>query len=119
VGKYEQLGKVKDYRRQKPDAGQLHSHILQVVVADVDRSFQAFFRRVKAGGDTRLPGVCGKVPAKETRHFPTLLHHTGWIHLRGNKSCAFDLFPGDFDPSFAFSQIILSGLAGLPHPSSQ
>ena len=22
-------------------------------------------------------GVCGKVPEKVTRHFPTLLHHTG------------------------------------------
>jgi putative transposase len=49
VSRYEQLAKVKDYRRENPYAGQLHSHILQVVVADVDQAFQAFFRRVKAG----------------------------------------------------------------------
>ena len=32
VSQYEQLAKVKDYRRENPYAGQLHSHILQVVV---------------------------------------------------------------------------------------
>ena len=53
VGRYEQLAKVKDYRRENPYAGQLHSHILQGVVADLDQSFQAFFRRVKRG---EIPG---------------------------------------------------------------
>ncbi len=49
VGKYEQLAKVKEYRKENPFAAQLHSHVLQVVVADLDKAFQAFFRRVKAG----------------------------------------------------------------------
>ena len=43
VSKYDQLAKVKVYRQENPFAGQLHSHILQVVTADVDRAFQAFF----------------------------------------------------------------------------
>ena len=49
VGKYEQLAKVKEYRRANPYAGQVHSHILQVVVVDVDNSFQGFYRRLEAG----------------------------------------------------------------------
>jgi putative transposase len=49
VGKFGQLARVKDYRKENPYAAQLHSHILQVVVADLDEAFKAFFRRVKAG----------------------------------------------------------------------
>jgi len=48
VGKYEQLAQVKEYRKANPYAAQVHSHILQVVVQDLDKAFQAFFRRVKA-----------------------------------------------------------------------
>ncbi len=55
VGKYEQLAKVKEYRKGNVYAGQVHSHILQVVVADVDKSFQAFFRRVEAGATPGYP----------------------------------------------------------------
>ncbi len=47
VGKYEQLRNVKVYRKENEYAGKVHSHILQVVVADLDKTFQAFFRRVK------------------------------------------------------------------------
>jgi putative transposase len=53
VGKFEQLAKVKEYRKENPYAGQVHSHILQVVVTDLDKAFQAFFRRVAAG---EIPG---------------------------------------------------------------
>ena len=55
VGKYEQLAKVKDYRMENPYAAQLHSHILQVVVADLDKAFQSFFRRVQAGETPGYP----------------------------------------------------------------
>jgi putative transposase len=60
VGKYEQLAKVKDYRRENPFAAQLHSHILQVVVQDLDKAFQAFFRRVKAGESPGYPRFKGR-----------------------------------------------------------
>lgn len=53
VSKFEQLAKVKDYRKENPYAAQVHSHVLQVVVADLDKAFQAFFRRVQAG---EMPG---------------------------------------------------------------
>ena len=59
VGKYEQLAKVKEYRKATPYAGQVHSHILQVVVADLEKSFQAFFRRVEAGQAPGYPRFKG------------------------------------------------------------
>jgi len=60
VGRYEQLAKVKDYRRENPYAGQLHSHILQGVVQDLDKAFQAFFRRVQAGETPGYPRFKGR-----------------------------------------------------------
>jgi putative transposase len=59
VSKFEQLAKVKDYRKENPYAAQLHSHILQVVVADLDKAFQAFFRRVQAGETPGYPRFKG------------------------------------------------------------
>jgi len=66
VGKFEQLAKVKEYRLENPFAAQLHSHILQVVVQDLDKAFQAFFRRVKAGetpGYPRFKGPSASIAA--------------------------------------------------------
>jgi putative transposase len=60
VGKYEQLAKVKEHRRADPHASKIHSHILQVVVQDLDKSFQAFFRRVKAGETPGYPRFKGR-----------------------------------------------------------
>ena len=60
VGKFEQLAKVRDYRRENLFAAQLHSHILQVVVQDLDKAFQAFFRRVKKGETPGYPRFKGR-----------------------------------------------------------
>jgi putative transposase len=60
VSKFEQLAKVKDYKKENPYAFRVHSHILQVVVADLDKAFQAFFRRVKSGGAPGYPRFKGK-----------------------------------------------------------
>ena len=59
ISKYDQLAKVKMYRKENPFASQLHSHILQVVTADIDKAFQAFFRRVKAGEKAGYPRFKG------------------------------------------------------------
>jgi putative transposase len=59
VGKYEQLRQVKVYRQENEFAAKLHSHILQVVVTDLDKAFQAFFRRVKAGQTPGFPRFKG------------------------------------------------------------
>jgi putative transposase len=60
VGKYAQLRKVKDHRRDNPWAAQLHSHILQVTTCDLDKAFQAFFRRIKSGEKAGYPRFRGR-----------------------------------------------------------
>lgn len=60
VSKVEQLRKVKELKATNPYARDIHSHVLQVVVADLDRAFRAFFRRVKAGEKPGYPRFKGK-----------------------------------------------------------
>lgn len=55
ITKTTQLRKVKVEKDTSPYAFEIHSHILQTVVADLDKAFQAFFRRVKAGEDPGYP----------------------------------------------------------------
>ena len=50
-----QLRKVKIVKATSPYALEIHSHILQNVVADLDKAFQAFFRKVKAGENPGYP----------------------------------------------------------------
>jgi putative transposase len=60
VSKFAQLRQVKTLKESNPHAATVHSHILQVVVADLDKAFQAFFRRVKSGekpGYPRFKGI--------------------------------------------------------------
>jgi putative transposase len=60
IGKVEQLRRVKLHKANNHFAADVHSHILQVVVADLDKAFQAFFRRVKAGESPGYPRFKGK-----------------------------------------------------------
>ena len=60
VSKYEQLRKVKILKDTSPFARNIHSHILQVVVADLDKAFRAFFRRIKSGEKPGYPRFKGK-----------------------------------------------------------
>jgi putative transposase len=60
VGKTEQLRRVKVHKANNPYAADVHSHILQVVVADLDKAFAAFFRRRKAGEKAGYPRFKGK-----------------------------------------------------------
>lgn len=64
VSKYDQLAQVKHYKTTFPQAQQVHSHILQVVAADVDRAFAAFFRRVDQSRDGYAThhGQAGETP---------------------------------------------------------
>jgi putative transposase len=59
IDKYDQLRRVKEQKATNPWAKGIHSHILQIVVDDLDKAFQAYFRRVKAGekfGPPRFKG---------------------------------------------------------------
>ena len=60
VGKFAQLRKVKELKRSNPYAANVHSHILQIVVQDLDKAFQSFFRRVKASEKAGYPRFKGK-----------------------------------------------------------
>ena len=60
VGKYDQLAKVKDVKATNPYAKNVHSHVLQTVVQDLDKAFDAFFRRVKAGEKAGYPRFRGR-----------------------------------------------------------
>jgi len=60
IGKYDQLAKVKNLKATNTYAAPIHSHVLQVVVADLDKAFQNFFRRVKAGETPGYPRFKGR-----------------------------------------------------------
>jgi putative transposase len=60
VGKLEQLRKVRELKQSNPYATNVHSHILQTVVQDLDKAFQSFFRRVQAGETAGYPRFKGK-----------------------------------------------------------
>ena len=56
----EQLRLVKVEKDTSPYADGIHSHILQDVAATLDKAFQAFFRRVKAGEKPGYPRFKGR-----------------------------------------------------------
>lgn len=60
IGKYEQLRQVKERKATNPWAKNVHSHVLQTVVQDLDKAFDAFFRRVKAGEKPGYPRFKGR-----------------------------------------------------------
>jgi putative transposase len=60
VGLYTQLRKVKELKHENPSAAPIHSHVLQIVVQDLDKAFQAFFRRLKAGETPGYPRFKGR-----------------------------------------------------------
>ena len=60
VGKLEQLRQVKLLKATNPWANGVHSHVLQTVVQDLDKAFDAFFRRVRAGEEPGHPRFKGR-----------------------------------------------------------
>jgi putative transposase len=59
ISRYQQEGDLKGLRADLPDYGALHSHILQDVLARLDKTYQAFFRRVGNGGKPGFPRFQG------------------------------------------------------------
>jgi putative transposase len=60
IGKFEQLRHVKEIKAANPYARGIHSHVLQVTITDLDKAFQAFFRRVKQGEKPGYPRFKGR-----------------------------------------------------------
>jgi putative transposase len=60
VSRYQQEAELKAIRAEMPDYAAIHSHILQDVLARLDKTYQAFFRRVKAGQTPGFPRFKGR-----------------------------------------------------------
>jgi putative transposase len=60
VSRYEQEAELKDFRADMPEYAAIHSHVLQDVLTRLDKTYQAFFRRVKTGQAPGFPRFQGR-----------------------------------------------------------
>src|SRR5690242_19825071 len=60
VSRFEQEAELKDIRADFPEYAAVHSHILQDVLARLDKTYQAFFRRLQAGEKVGFPRYQGR-----------------------------------------------------------
>jgi putative transposase len=60
VSRYEQEAELKAIRAEMPEYAGIHSHILQDVLARLDKTYQAFFRRVRRGEKAGFPRFKGR-----------------------------------------------------------
>src|SRR5512146_2093766 len=57
--RYQQEAELKELRAALPEYAALHSHVLQDVLARLDKTYQAFFRRVANGEKPGFPRFQG------------------------------------------------------------
>jgi putative transposase len=55
VSRYQQEAELKAIRAEMPEYAAIHSHVLQDVLARLDKTYQAFFRRLMAGDKAGYP----------------------------------------------------------------
>ncbi len=55
LSRYQQEAELKDLRAELPEYAAIHSHVVQDVLARLDKTYQAFFRRVQAGQTPGFP----------------------------------------------------------------
>jgi putative transposase len=60
LSRYGQEAELKDLRAAMPEYVGIHSHILQDVLARLDKAFQAFFRRIREGQTPGYPRFHGR-----------------------------------------------------------
>src|SRR5262245_19335091 len=60
VSRYQQEAALKDRRVELPAYGAIHSHILQDLLARLDKTYQAFFRRLANGEKPGFPRFQGR-----------------------------------------------------------
>jgi putative transposase len=60
TSRYQQEAELKDLRAAMPEYGALHSHVLQEVLARLNKTYQAFFQRMANGERPRFPRFHGK-----------------------------------------------------------
>jgi putative transposase len=57
VTRYEQEAELKATRAAFPEYAAIHSHLLQDVLARLDKTYQAFFRRLERGEKAGFPAI--------------------------------------------------------------
>jgi putative transposase len=60
VSRFEQEAELKAIRAEFPDYAAIHSHVLQDVLTRLDKTYQAFFRRVQRGEKAGFPRFKGR-----------------------------------------------------------
>src|SRR5215831_12311914 len=60
LSRYEQEAELKAIRAEFPEYAAIHSHILQDVLARLDKTYQAFFRRIQRGEKAGFPRFKGR-----------------------------------------------------------
>jgi putative transposase len=60
ISRYDQEAELKGIRAAFPDYAAIHSHVLQDVLARLEKTYQFFFRRVKAGEKAGFPRYQGR-----------------------------------------------------------
>jgi putative transposase len=75
--RYQQEAELKAIRAAFPDYAAIHSHVLQDVLARLDKTYQAFFRRVKAGEKAGFPRFKGR----NRYHSFTYKEYGNGVHL--------------------------------------
>jgi putative transposase len=60
LARFEQEAELKDIHATFPEYEAIHSHVLQDVLARLDKTYQAFFRRVQRGEKAGFPRFNGK-----------------------------------------------------------
>jgi putative transposase len=60
LSRYEQEAELKDIRATFPEYAAIHSHMLQDVLARLDKTYQAFFRRIQRGEKAGFPRFKGR-----------------------------------------------------------
>src|SRR5215831_20402364 len=60
ISRYEQEAELKDIRAEFPEYAAVHSHVLQDVLARLDKTYQAFFRRIQRRDKAGFPRFKGR-----------------------------------------------------------
>jgi len=60
IPRFEQAAELKDIRAEFPEYAAIHSHVLQDVLARLDKTYQAFFRRLERGEKAGYPRFKGR-----------------------------------------------------------
>src|SRR5690349_3376296 len=60
VSCFDQEAELKAIRAELPEYAAIHSHVLQDVLARLDKTYQAFFRRVERGEKAGFPRFKGR-----------------------------------------------------------